>query len=225
MKAQVHHPSTFAVWGELLLPVCLLLMMFGWPFLRGSQLTEQLFEGVFLLLILIAGAASSTRRSAFILVVVFGLISFGLDTFSSDAVPTFERLSTLFDLLFSLTLALVLLERIFSTSGDVNWRVVANALSVYLLIGFVFAAIYSLAGFAEGPLGSDMGLNQNDADFVTFATTYFSFVTQTTLGYGDISPENARVASIAVVQVLIGQFYLAVIVARLVGLVVAKSSN
>ena len=104
-----------------------------------------------------------------------------------------------------------------------SWKLVANALSVYLIIGFAFAAIYNLAGFAEIPPGTDLGFDRNDPDFAAFATTYFSFVTLTTLGYGDIAPENARIASIAVVQVLIGQSYLAVIVSRLVGLVVVKS--
>ena len=98
---------------------------------------------------------------------------------------------------------------------------VSNALSVYLLIGFVFAAIYNLVGL--GDVSVDLGFAEGDPDLAAFATTYFSFVTMTTLGYGDIAPENARIASLAVVQVLIGQFYLAVIVARLVGLVVVKS--
>ena len=221
MKTKNDHPSTIAVWGEILLPVCLLLTLLGWPFFQGTQSTEQVFEGVFLLLIVVAAAASSTRRATFIAVVAFGMLSFALDTVSGDTRPAFEQLATVFDLLFSLTLVLVLIERIFGTTGEVGWRVVANALSVYLLIGLAFAAIYSLVGFAD--VSIDLGFSEGDPDLAAFATAYFSFVTMTTLGYGDIAPENARIASIAVVQVLIGQFYLAVIVARLVGLVVVKS--
>ena len=223
MQATENNPSTIAAWGELLLPACLLLIMLGWPFFQGTQIFEQVFEGVFLLLIVVAAAASSPRRITFIPVVAFGSIAFVLDTVSSDALPVIERLGTVFDLLFSLALALVLAERIFGTAGDVSWRVVANALSVYLLIGFAFAAIYNLIGLGDAPLGVDLGFAEGDPDLAAFATTYFSFVTLTTLGYGDIAPSNARIASIAVVQVLIGQFYLAVIVARLVGLVVVKS--
>lgn len=186
----------------------------------GTQVSEQTFEGVFLLLIVVAAAAASTRRVTFVAVVAFGLLSFILDTMSSDMLPAFERLAIIFDLLFSLTLAIGLLEKIFRTTGDVNWRVVANALSVYLLIGFTFAAIYNLVGL--GDVSLELGFAESDPDLAAFVTTYFSFVTMTTLGYGDIAPENARIASLAVVQALIGQFYLAVIVARLVGLVVAR---
>ena len=114
------NPSYFRrplVWGELLLPICLLLTMLGWPFFSETQHTEQIFEGVFLLLIVVAAAAASTRRVTFMAVVAFGLLSFIMDTVSSDTLLALERLATVFDLLFSLTLALVLIERIFGTTG------------------------------------------------------------------------------------------------------------
>ncbi len=223
MNALKSVTSKIASWGELMLPACLLLIIFGWPFFWGSQVSEQVFEGVFLILIVVAGAASSTGRVTFIAVVVFGLLAFFFDSVSGDTRPIFERLGTVFDLLFSLGLTLVLTERIFGATGGVSWRVVANALSVYLLIGFAFAAIYNLVGF--GDVSLDLGFAKGDPDLDAFAATYFSFVTLTTLGYGDITPENARIASLAVVQVLIGQFYLAVIVARLVALVVVRSQD
>ena len=47
---------------------------------------------------------------------------------------------------------------------------------------------------------------------------YFSFSTQTTLGYGDILPKSDLARGLAMVQGIIGQLYLAVMVARLVGL-------
>ncbi len=47
---------------------------------------------------------------------------------------------------------------------------------------------------------------------------YFSFVTLTTLGYGDITPVSSGARSLAVVEALCGQLYLAVIVARLIGM-------
>ena len=52
---------------------------------------------------------------------------------------------------------------------------------------------------------------------------YFSLVTQTTLGYGDIVPTSASSRSLVTFQAVVGQVYLAVLVARLVGLHVAES--
>ena len=54
---------------------------------------------------------------------------------------------------------------------------------------------------------------------------YFSYVTQTTLGYGDISPVSGIARAIVISQSLFGQIYIAVIVARLVGLQVATAND
>jgi hypothetical protein len=57
-------------------------------------------------------------------------------------------------------------------------------------------------------------------DFNSFS--YFSFVTMTTLGYGDISPVSPAAKSMAITQAITGQVYLAVLVARLVGINIAQ---
>ncbi len=54
---------------------------------------------------------------------------------------------------------------------------------------------------------------------------YYSFVTMTTLGYGDIVPVNPAARMLSVLQALTGQLYLVVLVARLVGLHIAHSTG
>jgi voltage-gated potassium channel Kch len=54
-------------------------------------------------------------------------------------------------------------------------------------------------------------------------TTYFSFVTLTTLGYGDISPTRPMAEVLVVLEAVTGMFYLAVIVASLVGAMIAHN--
>ena len=51
---------------------------------------------------------------------------------------------------------------------------------------------------------------------------YFSFVTLTTLGYGDISPVSSLARSLTITEALIGQVFLAVVIARLVGLQISS---
>jgi hypothetical protein len=51
---------------------------------------------------------------------------------------------------------------------------------------------------------------------------YFSFVTITTLGYGDITPTTTGVATLTYLEALIGQLYIAIMIARLVGLYAAR---
>lgn len=53
---------------------------------------------------------------------------------------------------------------------------------------------------------------------------YFSLVTLTTLGYGDIIPLSAPAKSVVVMEALVGQIYLTVLIARLVGIHIANKS-
>ena len=55
----------------------------------------------------------------------------------------------------------------------------------------------------------------------TVTSLYFSFVTLTTLGYGDITPTSPAARMLAVVEAIMGQLYIAVLVARLVGAYIA----
>jgi Ion channel len=88
----------------------------------------------------------------------------------------------------------------------------------YQLIGLFFAAVYTLLMIVDptsmrgvhDPLNAPVGLVQIDM-------TYFSFVTLATLGYGDIVPLSSFARSIAVTEALVGQFYVAVVVALLIG--------
>jgi hypothetical protein len=54
---------------------------------------------------------------------------------------------------------------------------------------------------------------------------YYSFVTQTTLGYGDFTPITAPARSLSLLEAVFGQLYLAVLIARLVGLHITQSSE
>jgi hypothetical protein len=60
-------------------------------------------------------------------------------------------------------------------------------------------------------------------DIINFV--YYSFVTQTTLGYGDITPITAPARSLSLLEAVIGQLYVAVLIARLVGIHIAQSSR
>ncbi len=96
---------------------------------------------------------------------------------------------------------------------------------VYMLMGFAFGDIYMLFQIIEpqsfgqaidvAPVGGEVK--------VASELNYFSFVTLTTLGYGDMTPKTGMVRGIATLEAMLGQFYLTVLVARLVGLHLAGS--
>lgn len=124
-------------------------------------------------------------------------------------------------LAFFLFVLVVTLARAFRAPA-VTGEVVAAALSGYLLMGFAFAHVYCLLHEA-GP-GAFAGLDPAPGEYGTyFHLCYFSFVTLTTVGYGDVTPHGEVARSVAVVQAVVGQFYLAVLVAELIGKRVAQA--
>ena len=108
----------------------------------------------------------------------------------------------------------VKLKRVMFDSGPVTQERIVGALSIYLLIGVLWTTLYALAQltwpdsihYGVGRVGEPME-----------QLLYFSFVTLTTLGYGDMSPVHPVVKTLAYVQAIVGQLYIAVMIADLVG--------
>ena len=110
------------------------------------------------------------------------------------------------------------------SSARVDAEHLYAALSAYLLIGVCWGVIYvAVVRVAPGALllgGEPLphGLGMGDA-------IYFSFVTLATLGYGDFTPATPIMRGLSVFEAIIGQLYLAIMVARLVSLRVAGLSS
>lgn len=93
------------------------------------------------------------------------------------------------------------------------------AICVYLLIGYAWTFIYAL--LEELQPGSFVALSAvAPGDYVAryMEMRYFSFMTLTTVGYGDIVPHSSATRTVAALEAVVGQIYLTVLIARLVGL-------
>jgi len=98
----------------------------------------------------------------------------------------------------------------------VDRNMLFGAMCVYLLMGLAWAIAYTLI-FEFWP-ASFNGLANPDNPAVFDDFLYFSFVTLASLGYGDISPAAPMARTLAYLEVIAGQFYIAIMVAGLVGL-------
>lgn len=119
-------------------------------------------------------------------------------------------------------LVFVFVEKIFKETR-VNTNLLLSAISVYLSFGVIWAMLYGLIEFfipGSYNIGEHSSIQAKISDLM-----YFSIVTLTTLGYGDIQPLSAQAKSTAAMEALVGQIYLTVIVARLVGLHIADGAN
>ena len=101
---------------------------------------------------------------------------------------------------------------VFGTEMNVNRLV--GAICVFLLLGIIWSFAYSMLELAVP--GSFSGLDPGHDPRSDSSWIYFSFVTLTTLGYGDITPESAVARTLAYIQAVVGLFYMAVLVAGLV---------
>ena len=94
----------------------------------------------------------------------------------------------------------------------VDARVVSGALCIYLLLGLSFAFLFGLLDVAEAGTFFTVAGEQEAVDFL-----YFSLITLTTTGYGDLAARTALGRMLAATEALTGQVYLVTVVAVLVG--------
>lgn len=135
-------------------------------------------------------------------------------------------LSLLLGLAF-LVVVIVSMLRTILTARGVSADLIFSSMCVYLILGIGWAMIYALVELAiPGSFSTPTGpLSFPDDIDVKVHAMYFSFVTLTTLGYGDIFPSSSPAHFFAILESLSGQTYLTVLVARLVGLQIATSGN
>ena len=121
----------------------------------------------------------------------------------------------------------VIVYRAVVKQGTVTGDKVAGAVAVYILMGMLFGLCYEVIGMLDSGayegLQFDISKATPSGRFPDFL--YFSFVTMTTLGYGDINPINPFARSLAGIQAVGGQLYIGITVARMVALQIANASQ
>ena len=98
--------------------------------------------------------------------------------------------------------------------------------AVYLIIAFLFAQVYLLAlAWNPGSFQLPVPVADRPPQLLQSDMVYFSLVTLATVGYGDILPHSETARALAMIEAVIGQFYVAVIVAVFVGMYAAKQNE
>jgi hypothetical protein len=153
---------------------------------------------------------NATRGSRYAFLVAIGVLILVRLVSERDDVPIdFGPILALYGVTGLLATAGTL--RFVIRSPSIDAETVYAALSTYMLAGLFFAVIYSSIEFAMP--GSFSGPDK----FTEATAVYYSFVTLATLGYGDFLPRSELARGIATFEVIGGQLYLAVMVARLIG--------
>lgn len=140
---------------------------------------------------------------------------------------TVELLATVLSALFLLVTVVALVSRLFSVRS-VTLDMISAAVCAYLLMGiawgFLFAAVelvhpnsFSAALLQSGPSSVAPVIRSLHTFF------YYSFVTLTTTGYGDIVPVSDSARILSILEAVVGTLYIAILISRLVSLELARS--
>jgi hypothetical protein len=125
--------------------------------------------------------------------------------------------------------AIAMILRFTLASRQITFNTVCASLCTYLLLGVLWGLLYSVVDNLDPAAFHSTMADERSAPFMRIgsghstAVLYFSFATLTTLGYGDIVPVSPIARMLASLEAITGQLYLAVLVARLVGLHIAES--
>jgi hypothetical protein len=117
-------------------------------------------------------------------------------------------------------LVVIILIRVFS-EGRITSHRIQGAIAVYLLLGVIWSGGYRLVIYADPEAFNLTG--SADESTLMSKLVYFSFVTLTTVGYGDITAVHPAARSLALLEALTGQLFPAVLIAKLVSMQVSHN--
>ncbi len=209
----------------LYLFISLIALTLAYPFLIVSDVRYIFLVIISTIVLFLAIYATSYDRKRFILGLFFGVpaVLVNISTVFFKIKLLYLLNIILFIIFYGFT-AITLLKHIIR-SKEVDSEIIFGSICAYLLIGFMWGGIYLLIETVyPGSFFIDAAHNiDNKTNYGDFL--YFSFVTLATLGYGDISPVTPLARNVSIIEGIIGVFYLAILVARLVGLYTVKQNK
>jgi hypothetical protein len=194
-----------------------LLILLIASYLLSALIRRHWIEAVqvvlFTVAVLLALRSASISRRAVRLVLIAAVVGMPVMFALSFSTATGDVGSGIADLWTALVLlaAAVMIVRRVLAFGTVTLQSIYGALSAYLVLGFMFAAVFAAIYHFYGDQFFVTGEPANTQTF-----QYFSYTTLTTLGYGDFTAAANDGRAVAVLEALTGQIFLATLVARLV---------
>ena len=196
----------------------LTLMIVSYPFIEGRGFAEHLFLfinlAIFFSSLYMFDHSRRLRLFAYInggIMLLFGVLS----SFMPVLPQVLELIFAVSTLSFFIFLAMAIIADFLHTT-EVTVDTISGAACVYLLIGVIWSLAYALVEHIDP--GSFHFTAPKKAIHLTNTSSfsYFSFVTLTTVGFGDIIPISKGAKLLVIIEAILGQFYIAIFLARII---------
>jgi voltage-gated potassium channel len=190
-----------------------------YPAIGGDQILMFVIEAT-----LIVGIWSLVRQRfwfmAGVVLIAIGVMNILLEMIIHHSwAPYINLIVALLFYLFTTVIAF----RSLLTGNRINLNMIMGSICVYILVGISWSIFYFFVSVIHP--GAFNGVTEIGAKQQFYDLLYYSFVTLSTLGYGDITPVTPIARTLAYIEALFGQFYIAILVASFVGMHISRSSK
>jgi voltage-gated potassium channel len=221
---------TIQEWRYFFLLCAILALLVIQPIAAAFGVMESLFELLFVVVMASFVLVLANERvwrlvAVAILISVVALLVLGNYVLSSSArdlsVAAGHALGAAFFVLVAGKIVYTILK-----GQEVNRDTLCGAICGYLLLGVAWALTYSMmyaTNRESFQIGDAIQAQMEQADYSRNVFIYYSFITLTTVGYGDLTPLSMPARTLSWVEALTGQLYLAVLIASLISTLVAKN--
>jgi hypothetical protein len=203
--------------------VALALLFFFFPFVEEVKGGDVIVSILLSLVLLSAVLAVADRKGVFFIALVLAIPAIAgrwINHFRPDLVPPPVFLIAGLALIAFVVANLL---RFVLRAPSVNTEVLSASISAYLMLGLLWTVAYWLvAQVTPNAFAFNTGTKETMAGFNAF---YFSFITLSTVGYGDITPVSKVARMLAAMEAMTGLLYVAVLIARLVALYSSPKSE
>lgn len=206
------HRSRHTKHRLLYLLASILLLVVLYPYLQGGLIRTSLLNVLISAVLITSTYVLSYDKKPFIIAILLGVPAI-LTTWASMFYHTYTYASYVFTIAFYFFTLFTILAYVLRAER-ITIEQIYGAVCVYLLIGIVWGSLF----FVTESLHPGSFSVQFERPLIWSDFMYFSFMTLTTVGYGDIVPVTPRAQSLSILEGTIGVLYIALLVARLVSL-------
>jgi len=202
----------------------LALLFFFFPFVEEVKGGDIIVSILLSLVLLCAVLAVADRKRALVIAVALAVPAIAgrwISHFRPDLVPPPVFLTAG---LILIAFVVANLLRFVLRAPSVNVEVLCASISAFLMLGLLWTVAYWLVDQLD-PAAFAFNTNEGRQSISGFNAFYFSFVTLSTVGYGDITPVSKVARMLAAMEAMTGLLYVAVLIARLVALYSSPKSD